>query len=625
MTIDERISSELRRHAPEVDERAAWERIQSAAPARHRVWARRWVPITVAAIGVVVLGIALVRSFPWDPAPVAALESPFRGTWFSTDDDGSAVTMTVEVSGDGVVEIDVVDDSAHVCAGAAATISGTGRLESDTEMVIPTPVLTCDDGTEPLAQDGVPMEDIIRDLTFTHDPENDSLTDSLLSTWSRERAEDPNPDPTVVSGMWPQTSQEEVEEAQELADAGDPGVTWQLDPEIANGNSTTPEIVARFLREQLGWEEFLFNPFVGWDAAESNLYYLRCAPDEVNPMYPDDDLGGRCSPTIDDLRYETVIVDLAQPVRSEPSGIWVVARWTTGGEFSQVVPPTAEAAALVEDFLQARIAGVGAEQYVDGTEGDVPLLYTTNAGEPYESFEFEQVGGPQWPFGVMEFEVRLFAGETVVEQRFHTTHEGRLGLEYRAGGDVAPTTENGQPLAVPDDLLHDGQVIMYAPYPWRHTFMNDHALIRSQGSTYDEIQVIADPRPVGTGCEAGPAQADAQALAESIQSDPDFDATAPVSMSIGGVDALMMEVEAAAGASVCDYFPGSLVLGSSTDQLPGDMHLPAGSRMRLYLLDLPEGMSARILGVAVIAPAERFESVVEDATPILESMELNGG
>ena len=97
MTIDERISSELRRHAPEVDERAAWERIQSAAPARHRVWARRWMPITVAAVAVVVIGIALVQTFPWDPTPIAALESPFRGTWFSTDDDGSAETMTVPI------------------------------------------------------------------------------------------------------------------------------------------------------------------------------------------------------------------------------------------------------------------------------------------------------------------------------------------------------------------------------------------------------------------------------------------------------------------------------------------------------------------------------------------------
>ena len=80
--------------------------------------------------------------------------------------------------------------------------------------------------------------------------------------------------PASVSGsMWPQSSLEEVEEAQELADAGDPDHTWQLDPEIANGNVHNPEIVTRFLREELGWEEFIFNAHVGWETANTNLAY----------------------------------------------------------------------------------------------------------------------------------------------------------------------------------------------------------------------------------------------------------------------------------------------------------------------------------------------------------------
>jgi hypothetical protein len=47
--------------------------------------------------------------------------------------------------------------------------------------------------------------------------------------------------------------------------------------------------------------------------------------------------------------------------------------------------------------------------------------------------------------------------------------------------------------------------------------------------------------------------------------------------------------------------------------------------MRLYLLDLPEGVSTRILAIALIAPEERFESVVDAATPILESIEFDAG
>jgi hypothetical protein len=628
MTIDERISSELRRHAPEVDEQAAWERLQSAAPVRHRVWARRLVPITVAGLGVLVLGLTLLLNFSWDPAPIAALQSPFRGIWFSTDDDGSAVTMTVDVSSDGVFEITALDDRASVCSGAPSTMTGTGRLEGETQLVIPAPVLTCDDGTEPQALDGGSLEDILRDLTFTHVSENATLTDSLGSRWTREAAEEPDPDPTPPEGMWPQSSLEEVEQAQELADSGDPDYTWQVAPEIADGNNPNDwEIVTRFITEVLGWEHFLFNPHIGWDEASANLHYMRCATGETNPIYPDDEYAGRCAPTIDERQYETVIVDLAQPVRSDPTGLWVVSGWTMGAPFSQMVPPTDEAHALVEDFLQARIEGEGAEKYfVPGEEvrETSALLYETSAGVPYDRFEFEQVGDPQWPFGSMEFKARLFAGDTVVEQIFSTPYDGRLGLEYHSLGDVAPTTENGQPLAVPYDFF-DGEMTMLAPHPWRIPWMNYWGLMVDQGVTHDRIQLLTNPVPVGTGCEVGAAAADAETLAGIIRADPDLETTEPVAVSLGEADGISMDVVAASGASVCDYWPAPLLLSSTTEQLPASMELPPGTWVRLYLLDLPEGLSARILAIAVLAPETRFESVMEAAAPILDSLEFHTG
>ena len=50
---------------------------------------------------------------------------------------------------------------------------------------------------------------------------------------------------------------------------------------------------------------------------------------------------------------------------------------------------------------------------------EVPLLYATTDGAPYERYEIERVSGPRWPYGEMEFTVRLIAdgGGTVVEQR----------------------------------------------------------------------------------------------------------------------------------------------------------------------------------------------------------------
>ncbi|MDP8959699.1 MAG: hypothetical protein M3N51_11045, partial [Actinomycetota bacterium] len=121
MTIDERIASELRRHAPQVDEHMAWDRIQSAAPARGRARMIRLVAIPAAALGFLLLGFILVPNFSSDLAPASDPHRPFLGTWVSIDGDGSTQTMVIEASGDETVEIVVNDDFASVCSGAPST------------------------------------------------------------------------------------------------------------------------------------------------------------------------------------------------------------------------------------------------------------------------------------------------------------------------------------------------------------------------------------------------------------------------------------------------------------------------------------------------------------------------
>ena len=73
MTIDERISSELRRHLPQVDEHGAWDRIQTAATVKRRRRAITLLTVTVAALGVFV-GPLVVS----DDAPTAAEVSPVQ-------------------------------------------------------------------------------------------------------------------------------------------------------------------------------------------------------------------------------------------------------------------------------------------------------------------------------------------------------------------------------------------------------------------------------------------------------------------------------------------------------------------------------------------------------------------
>ena len=83
----------------------------------------------------------------------------------------------------------------------------------------------------------------------------------------------------------------------------------------------------------------------------------------------------------------------------------------------QVAQPTeAEVTELLNGFLEARIAGEGAEEYLltlsEAPDVLPPLLYATTSGAPYGRAEFEPVAGIKWPYGWMAFKVRLFAGDT---------------------------------------------------------------------------------------------------------------------------------------------------------------------------------------------------------------------
>ena len=604
-------------------------------------------------LGVAVIALAavgFVRLLGSDRTPAGDPRNAFAGTWVST---GGTRTMTVRVPENGAVEIVVRTDPAAECSGTPSTMTGTGRIEGGTQLVIPAPVYTCDDGSEPEAVSGPPLQEQLRDWTVALDPETGTLSDGVGGLWVREGAEFPIPDPlegldeapwdpsrfggtwestaadtgflgtweatdadgsslllgirlaedpsdgyevllldgaldgaqdcyssewnslgtgpitmtgigrveervlamesqtwlcegapgpaivtgdrglklaaahaplvhdpetdTLVGpsgrvpgappwmqgfgvvwhrrapgsdslavpfwGAWPQTSLAEAEEAQRRADAGDPSFTWQLAPELAvppefesfpiptRDAADGAEIAARFVRDVLGWESYVTvtsrNPY--W-YGEAGWFFvrIRCGSG-TNPLYPNDPNGGDCPPTIDDTHYETVSLMVTQPVRSGPTGIWVVTGWTelapteapasdlryhewVDRQYEQVAPPTeAELVEGLEAFLSARVAGEGAEAYL--TEGyyrprpTVPLLYATTAGHRFEGFEIGRVEGPVWPAGVYNsVTVRLFArgGEDVVEQEFAVWP----GADGQLTMDAWTTTENGE--TVPD-------------------------------------------------------------------------------------------------------------------------------------------------------------------------------
>jgi hypothetical protein len=93
---------------------------------------------------------------------------------------------------------------------------------------------------------------------------------------------------------------------------------------------------------------------------------------------------------------------------------------------------------------------------------------------------------------------------------------------------------------------------------------------------------------------------------------PDVETTEPVPVSIGGLHGLQMDVAVAANAEHCYWI-------WFNEGLPA---ADPGWRLRLYLLDYP-GESAQVLTIAVLTPWASFEEVIEEATPIVESLQIN--
>ena len=445
--------------------------------------------------------------------------------------------------------------------------------------------------------------------------------------------------PTISGGMWPQSSMDEVREAQRLADAGDPAYTWQVNAELAAQQTPTTEVefFARFLREELSWEEFYW---VGFDfrsglslseGAYDHVVFVRCATAQTNPLYPDQP----CAPTIDELRYETVDISAAQLDRRDAGGVWVITKWEMIEPAEQVAPPTdAESTEFLEAFLGARVAGEAAGRYIDRAN-TFPLLYATTTGEPFERFEIVTLGEPAWPGGERDATVRLFAGggATVVEQRLTLSRNGIGGLvtQYDDLIDAnGGTSENGRAVTVPVDYSFlDGRVTFVAAPPWREELFSPYFsenLTTLSDFAGGYLAVAANLRPVGPDCQAGPIPADAAALAQAIASDADLQVTEPVATRVAGTDALVMDIVAAEGAIVCDWWEVPLVLrdvpenaGDVADaELPRGVPLGSETRMRLYLLDMPGG-SAGVLAIAVFAPEDAFEQVLESTAPIVVS------
>jgi len=234
------------------------------------------------------------------------------------------------------------------------------------------------------------------------------------------------------------------------------------------------------------------------------------------------------------------------------------------------------------------------------------------------------------------------------------------GMQAIALDDAAPVppadeTENKDPRAVNYSFL-DVEVILHAPEPWAEysapdeptgpsdSFWAGGPALVFDGNFEERLGLDADPHPIGTACQPSIAfqtfgSGDAEALAREIRSNdrriklgariPDLEATAPVAVSVGGVDALRMDVTVASGADPCSKwgpgYPEAPMVLAQGGHSSGAV-LEEGSRMRLYLLDTPwrsKSWSRRVFALWIVAPETRFEDVVEAAQPILDAIEFH--
>lgn len=138
------------------------------------------------------------------------------------------------------------------------------------------------------------------------------------------------------------------------------------------------------------------------------------------------------------------------------------------------------------------------------------------------------------------------------------------------------------------------------------------------------IEFVVNPLPPQTPCDTLRVPPSAEELVQAIRSNPDLEATVPVTERVGGVDALRMDVVAAPRASIAPC-GGSRVPVVSVPGRGAWGGVGLGDLGRLYVLDLPGG-SARTLAILITAPeAALFELAVEAAAPVLDSFEFRAG
>jgi hypothetical protein len=261
-----------------------------------------------------------------------------------------------------------------------------------------------------------------------------------------------------------------------------------------------------------------------------------------------------------------------------------------------------------------------------------PVLACADGREPADTGFAEEEGGTSFTLVLDLATGRLFDNLGVAWHRGATPENG------------TDTTEVGSERTGPGTYaMLGGEVTFHATGPWidhveayidpRLFFLigrDDDNAGREQGLSPSErywqrfplsITILANPLPEAS-CAAPPGvPGSAELVVRDIRSNPDLETTVPVAESVGGIEALRLDVAAVPGASTC--ISGEIpVLSVAGREAWGD--ISHGDLGRLYVLDLPGGF-ARALAIWIRAPEAAFERAVEAAAPVLDSFEFHTG
>jgi len=201
---------------------------------------------------------------------------------------------------------------------------------------------------------------------------------------------------------------------------------------------------------------------------------------------------------------------------------------------------------------------------------------------------------------------------------------------------AAPSVEPSAPIVL-SYASADGEVTASAPSTWNSIWSGKDGLASDVWSGLlwpgpgpcceltSEVIGLVDPVAYDSWCAANgespllSAPAGATAIAQQVIADPNFETTAPVAARVGGLEAVSIDVALAPGGEACR------VQTIEISRWIHHLQTQPGTRLRLYLVDLPEGMSVETLAITVVALEERFEAFIAETAPIIESIEFHPG